>query len=127
MSIPEQLQYTKDHEWLKVEGKTATVGITHFAQSELGDIVFADIPAVGKAVEKGQSLCVVESTKAASDVYAPVSGKVVAVNEALKNSPELINRDPYGQGWIAKIEVTKDSDLHVLLSAGQYQDLLAGK
>jgi glycine cleavage system H protein len=98
--------YTKTHEWLVVDGKTVTVGITDFAQSQLGDVVFLELPNPGRKLEAGETFGVVESVKAASDLYAPVSGRVVAVNEKLAGKPELINSDPYGDGWILKLETT---------------------
>lgn len=124
MSIPEELRYTKDHEWVKVEGSTAVVGITHFAQGELGDIVFVDLPAVGKEIAKGQTLCVVESTKAASDVYAPVSGKVTEVNSGLAATPELLNKEPYAGGWMVKLEVSQNGELAGLLTPAQYKGVI---
>src|SRR5260221_6142476 len=98
-------RYTKSHEWLSVDGKTATVGITDFAQSQLGDVVFLELPAVGRKLAAGESFGVVESVKAASDLYSPVSGRIAAVNEKLAAHPELINSDPYGEGWILKVEL----------------------
>lgn len=125
MSVPKDRKYTKDHEWVKVEGDTAVVGITEFAQSELGELVFAELPELGKVAKKGEPLCVVESTKAASDVYAPVSGTVREANGALSSSPDAINKDPYGAGWMVKLSGI--SDQAGLLSAEEYDALLAGK
>ena len=117
-------KYTKDHEWIVLNAGKATVGITHFAQSELGDLVFVDLPAIGKEIAKGATLCVVESTKAASDVYAPVGGKVIEVNNELSSKPELINQDPYNQGWIAKLENVKEEDLSGLMNEAEYKKLI---
>ena len=101
-------RYTKTHEWVTVDGKEATIGITDFAQSQLGDVVFLELPATGRKLGKGETFGVVESVKAASDLYAPVPGRIVAVNDKLSSKPELINSDPYGDGWIMKVEVTGD-------------------
>ena len=108
-NIPDGLKYTKEHEWVKVNGDTATVGITDHAQDALTDIVFVELPDKGKEVEKGKNMCNVESVKSVSDVFSPVSGEVVEVNEKLKDNPETINQDCYGEGWIAKIKI-KDKD-----------------
>ena len=127
MNIPEGLKFTKDHEWVKIEGAVATVGITEFAQSELGDIVFAELPAVGKNVTKGATLTVVESTKAASDVYAPIGGTVKSVNAKLKDNPQLINQSPYGDGWLVTLEKFSAAELDSLMTAAQYKELVAKK
>ena len=121
MSVPEELQYTRSHEWVRTEGETATVGITDHAQDELGDIVFVELPEVGATFDAGDSFGTVESVKAVSDLYAPVGGEVVEVNEALNDSPEKINEDPYGEGWIIKLRV---SDEGSLLSASDYEQFL---
>lgn len=120
MNIPANLKYTEDHEWVKIEGKRATIGLTDFAQKELGDIVYVELPGVDDETEAGESFCSVESTKAASDVYAPVAGRVVEVNGALEDQPELINEDPYGKGWVAVIEFSDDATLDGLLDATAY-------
>ena len=122
MSIPEELQYTRSHEWVRTEGDTATVGITDPAQDELGDIVFIELPEQGATLEAGDSFGTVESVKAVSDLYTPVGGEVVEVNEALDSSPEKINEDPCGEGWIVKLRVS-DEDAG-LLSASDYEQLL---
>jgi glycine cleavage system H protein len=122
--LPRELKYTKEHEWIKVEGDRVTVGITDFAQSELGDVVFIDLPAIGQKVESGATLATVESVKAVSDIYAPVSGEVVAVNEDLEHSPEFVNQDSYGKGWIAILELTGDKKVMGLLTADEYQALI---
>lgn len=121
--FPEHLRYTKDHEWLAVEedGKVR-VGITSYAQQELGDVVYVDLPKEGDEVEAGQSFAVVESVKAVSDIYAPVGGRVVAVNAALEDNPELINEEPYGAGWIAVIEVADASEIEATLTADEYKE-----
>ena len=121
MSVPEELQYTRSHEWVRTEGDTATIGITDYAQDELGDIVFVELPEVGATFDAGDSFGTVESVKAVSDLYAPVGGEVVEVNQALDDSPEKINEDPYGEGWIVKLSVSDEGDL---LSASDYEQLL---
>lgn len=121
MSVPEELQYTRSHEWVRTEGDTATIGITDHAQDELGDIVFVELPETGATFDAGNSFGTVESVKAVSDLYAPVGGEVVEVNEALSESPEKINEDPYGEGWIVKIQVSGEADL---LSASDYEQFL---
>ncbi|MBL7833018.1 MAG: glycine cleavage system protein GcvH [Cyclobacteriaceae bacterium] len=122
MNIPAGLQYTKDHEWVKIEGKTATVGITDFAQGELGDIVYVDISSVGQTIEHGQVFGTVEAVKTVSDLYMPVTGKVLEVNSALDKNPEKVNEDAYGTGWMIKIEITGGTD--GLLTADQYKELI---
>ena len=126
MSVPEELRYSSDHEWVSVSGTRARVGITDYAQDALGDVVYVQVPTVGTSVAAGDSFGEVESTKSVSDVYAPVSGTVVAVNEALSDSPETINQDPYGAGWLCEIELTDASELEALLDADAYQALLEG-
>ena len=122
MNIPEGLKYTKDHEWVKIDGKTAIIGITDFAQSELGDIVYIDINTVGQEVGEHEIFGTVEAVKTVSDLYMPVSGKVLEVNALLDSSPEKVNEDPYGEGWMIKVEVDGSSDS--LLSAAQYKALI---
>jgi len=121
LSIPEDLKYTKSHEWVRVEDGTATVGITEHAQDELGDVVFVELPETGATLEAGDSFGAVESVKAVSDLYAPVGGEVVEVNEALNDAPEKINEDPYGDGWILKLSIAEEPNL---LSAEDYQKVL---
>lgn len=119
---PDDLRYSKDHEWVRVEeGNLARVGITSYAQDELGDVVFVDLPQVGDEVDAGQGFATVESVKAVSDIYAPVSGKIVEVNEALTDNPELINESPYEKGWIAVIEMSSPEELDDLLDAEAYE------
>ncbi len=121
MSVPGDLQYTKSHEWVRVEDGVATVGITDHAQDELGDVVFVELPEQGATLAPGDSFGAVESVKAVSDLYAPVGGEVVEVNGALEDSPEKINEDPYGEGWILKLQISDEGDL---LSAADYEKLL---
>lgn len=122
MNIPAGLKYTKDHEWVKIEGNTATIGITDFAQGELGDIVYVDITTTGQTIEHGQIFGTVEAVKTVSDLYMPVSGKVLEVNPALDKNPEKVNEDAYGTGWMIKIEVT--GSINNLLTADQYKELI---
>ena len=122
MSIPEGLKYTKDHEWVKMEGKTATIGITDFAQGELGDIVYVDISSVGQEIEEHGIFGTVEAVKTVSDLFMPVTGKVLEVNPILDGSPEKVNEDPYGDGWMIKVEVKGSGD--GLLTAAQYKELI---
>lgn len=122
MNIPEGLKYTKDHEWVKIEGKTATVGITDFAQGELGDIVYVDINTVGQEVAEHEIFGTVEAVKTVSDLYMPVSGKVLEINPALEGNPEKVNDDPYGDGWMIRVEMTGDGG--TLLTPEQYKELI---
>ena len=121
MNIPEDLQYTKSHEWVRTEGDTATIGITDHAQDELGDVVFVELPEEGDTFDAGESFGTVESVKAVSDLYAPVGGEVVEVNSALENAPENINEDPYGEGWIVKLRTNGEADL---LSPEEYEKVV---
>ena len=121
MSVPEELQYTRSHEWVRREGETATVGITDHAQDELGDVVFVELPEVGATFDAGEAFGAVESVKAVSDLYAPVGGEVLEVNGALEDAPEKINEDPYGDGWILKLRAGGEGDL---LSAQEYEQFL---
>jgi glycine cleavage system H protein len=122
LSVPEELQYTRSHEWVLTEGDTATIGITDHAQDELGDVVFVELPEVGATFDAGDSFGTVESVKAVSDLYTPVGGEVVEVNEALNDSPEKINEDPYGEGWIVKLNVSDEGS--GLLSASDYEQFV---
>ncbi|MGX1787714.1 glycine cleavage system protein GcvH [Bosea sp. NPDC055332] len=117
-----ETRYTKDHEYIRIEGDTGTVGITDYAQGQLGDVVFVELPTVGKALSKGGEAAVVESVKAASEVYAPVSGEVVAVNSELEAAPGTVNEDPAGKGWFVKLKLANTSELDGLLSEAEYQD-----
>lgn len=125
MQIPENLLYTENHEWVLVEGDTATVGITDYAQGELGDIVFVEFPAVGDAVSQGTTCTTLEAVKTVADVYAPVSGEVVEINADLESDPQLINQDVYGSGWILKIKMSDASEKDSLLTPDKYESLLA--
>ncbi len=125
MEFPEDLKYTKEHEWVLVEGKVATVGITDYAQEQLGDVVYVELPAVGDKVSKEDAFGVVESVKAVSDIYAPLSGKVMEVNDDLPDNPAMINEDPYGDGWLIKIEISDEEELEDLLSVAEYQEYTA--
>jgi glycine cleavage system H protein len=120
MGYPDDLRYSKEHEWVRADGGTATIGITSFAADELGDIVFIELPEVGGQLTQFGTFGVVESVKAVSDLYAPVSGSVVEVNEALREAPELLNSDPFGEGWIAKVELGDPSELDALMDAEAY-------
>ncbi|MBG37571.1 MAG: glycine cleavage system protein H [Flavobacteriales bacterium] len=124
MSYPNDLKYTKDHEWLRVEGNVAFVGITHFAQSELGDIVFIDVDTEGESLEKEEVFGSVEAVKTVSDLFMPINGEVLEFNEKLEDNPELINSDPYGEGWIIKVSLNDDSDMGDLMSSDDYQELV---
>ncbi|MFM7095024.1 MAG: glycine cleavage system protein GcvH [Actinomycetota bacterium] len=123
MQVPADLAYSSDHEWIRRSGGTVRIGVTDYAQDALGDVVFVQVPSVGTSVAKGQSFSEVESTKSVSDIYAPVSGKVTAVNDSLGNTPELVNSDPYGEGWICEIEMSNDAELGDLLDAAGYSAL----
>ena len=125
--VPEDLRYTKDHEWIRVEGDIGTVGITDHAQEELGDIVFVELPKVGAQLEQSASFGSVESVKAVSDVYSPASGQVTEINEALAEAPEKVNEDPYGQGWIMKLRLTDPQQVGKLMSAAEYTDYVGAE
>ncbi len=124
MVFPHDLKYTKDHEWIRVEGNIGTIGITEHAQSELGDIVYVDIPNPTATLKKGDSFGTIEAVKTVAEMYSPVSGKLVEVNNELNNAPETVNNDPYGAGWIAKIELSDPSELNELMDADAYQKYL---
>ena len=124
MNVPTNLKYTNDHEWVKVDGNVATVGITDFAQSELGDIVFVDIQTEGEELGKGEVFGAIEAVKTVADAFMPVSGKVVEVNADLEGAPETVNSDPYGAGWMIKIEMSNTAELAELLDAAQYQQII---
>lgn len=124
MNVPAELKYTKEHEWVKIEGKTATVGITDWAQSELGDIVFVELPEVGTEVAQMEAFGTIEAVKAVSELFSPVSGKVVETNGALEDDPMVINRDAYGDGWMMKVELSDTSQLEQLLDASGYSELI---
>ena len=124
MNIPDNLKYTKDHEWIKIDGDFALVGITDFAQGELGDIVFIEIETVGEHVVKGDVFGTIEAVKTVSDLFMPASGKVVQINENLNNSPELVNKDPFGDGWLIKVKLDDIKQLDELLNASEYKSLI---
>ena len=124
MSVPENLKYTKDHEWVKVEGKVATVGITEFAQGELGDIVYVDIDTEGEDLEKEDTFGTIEAVKTVSDLFMPISGKISEINGDLDENPELVNESPYEKGWMVKIEISDESELEDLMDASSYTDLI---
>ena len=125
MNAPTDLLYTSDHEWVSVVGNVATIGITDFAQSELGDIVFVEFPELSSTVEKGQSAGSIEAVKTVADLYMPISGTVIAVNENLDNNPEAVNDTPYGDGWMVKIEIANQDEISDLLTATAYDDLIS--
>lgn len=122
--IPQELKYTKEHEWARVQGNTAVIGVTAHAQEALGDVVYVELPKVGSTLTAGKQFGVIESTKAVSELYAPLTGKVVKVNDALTNKPDTVNSDPYGDGWIVEVELSDTNQLAGLLSADAYADLL---
>lgn len=124
MNIPSELKYTKDHEWVRVEGDVAVIGITEFAQSELGDIVFVEIETVGETLAQEEVFGSVEAVKTVSDLFMPISGEILEFNEALEGSPELVNSDPYGEGWMIKVKMSDSSELEALLDAEGYKELV---
>ena len=124
MNLPEELKYTKEHEWLRIEGDIAFIGITEFAQGELGDIVFVDVDTNGEDLDKEEVFGSIEAVKTVSDLFMPVSGKVISFNEQLEQEPELINSDPYGNGWIIKISISDVTDFESLLNSASYKDLV---
>jgi len=125
MNVPNDLLYTSDHEWVSVVGNVATIGITDFAQGELGDIVFVEFPELNSTVEKGQSAGSIEAVKTVADLYMPISGTVIAVNENLDNNPEAVNDTPYGDGWMVKVEIANQDEISDLLTATAYDDLIS--
>jgi glycine cleavage system H protein len=125
MKIPQDLKYTRDHEWVKIEGNLVKVGITDFAQHELGDIVFVELPELEEEFAEGDAFAVLESVKAAADVYAPLAGVVVEINEELEDDPSLVNSDPYGNGWLAVFELDEDAEIAGLMDAAEYQQFAA--
>ncbi len=125
MNVPEELRYTREHEWVKMGDGKAVIGITDHAQEELGDITFVELPVPGKAVSKGDDVAVIESVKAASDIYAPVSGTVTKVNDALEDAPETVNQSAYVDGWICEIELSEMSEYEELMDAGAYKEFIA--
>jgi len=124
MNVPGNLKYTNNHEWTWVVGDVATIGITEYAAGELGDVVYVELPSVGDTAVKGDSICTIEAVKTVADIYSPVSGEVVEVNEALADTSELVNKDPYGEGWIVKIKLSDPAELDDLLSSEDYKKLV---
>lgn len=124
MNIPVELKYTKDHEWIRIEGDIATIGITDFAQSELGDIVFVEVETEGETIEKEEVFGSVEAVKTVSDLFMPINGEILEFNKALEDAPEVVNQDPYNEGWMIKVKIADMSDVGDLLSADQYQELV---
>ena len=125
MKTPTELKYSHNHEWVRIEGNRARVGITDYAQSQLGDVVFVELPEADNMIAVGAGFSVVESVKAVSDVYAPIGGVIVSVNEALSDTPELMNEDPYGEGWLVVIEIAHQEDLEALLNSDEYEKMIA--
>ena len=125
MKVPEELKYTEEHEWVKVEGDIAIVGITDFAQNELSDIVYVELPEVGKNIKKGDVIATVEAVKTVADVYSPVSGEIIEVNEKLKDEPSIINNDPYGEGWMIKVKLSNPTEVDDLMNADQYKEKIS--
>ena len=126
MNVPDQLRYSSDHEWLSRDGSRVRIGITDYAQDSLGDVVFVQLPAIGESFSAGDTIGEVESTKSVSDIYAPVAGSVIAVNDALADSPQLLNEDPYGEGWMIELELTDASQVDGMLDAAAYGGLIEG-
>jgi len=126
MNFPQNLKYTKDHEWILLKGDTGIIGITEFAQNELGDIVFIEVETVGESLGKEEAFGTIEAVKTVSDMFMPVTGEVLEYNESLNDNPELVNKDPYGEGWIVKIKISDPSELDDLLDSGQYRQLVEG-
>jgi glycine cleavage system H protein len=125
MNVPQNLKYTKDHEWLRVEGDDAFVGVSDFAQTQLGDVVFIEVETVGETINKGDSFGTIEAVKTVSDIFMPVSGEVLEFNSKLEENPEIVNKNPYGEGWIIKISIKNKSEIAELLSADVYSKLIA--
>ena len=126
MNIPQELKYTKDHEWVKIDGDVATVGVTDFAQGELGDIVYVEVETLGETLEREEVFGTVEAVKTVSDLFLPLAGEIVEFNDSLEDSPETVNSDPYGEGWMIKIKISDESQISGLLSPEEYKDLIGG-
>ena len=124
MNIPKELKYTEEHEWIRIDGNTATIGITDFAQGELGDIVYIDIDSIGNDLDGNEIFGTVEAVKTVSDLFMPIKGKVLEINSDIESTPEVVNEDPYGKGWIIKIEIPEDQDISNLLSDEEYRNLI---
>ncbi len=123
MNIPEELKYTTEHEWVRIDGNVATIGVTDYAQAELSDITFFELPEIGRKVEQKEEIGVIETSKAVSEIYSPLTGTITEINTALDDEPETLNSDPYGAGWLVKIEISDKSELEQLLSADDYQEI----
>ena len=126
MNVPQELKYTKDHEWVRIEGDVATVGVTDFAQGELGDIVYVEVETVGETLEKEEVFGTVEAVKTVSDLFSPLSGEIIEFNETLEDTPEKVNSDPYGAGWMVKIRISDQDQVSDLLSASAYKEIIGG-
>lgn len=126
MNVPQELKYTKDHEWVRIEGDVATVGVTDFAQGELGDIVYVEVETVGETLEKEEVFGTVEAVKTVSDLFSPLSGEIIEFNESLEDTPEKVNSDPYGDGWMVKIRISDQDQISDLLSASEYKEIIGG-
>ncbi|MEP6259996.1 MAG: glycine cleavage system protein GcvH [Gillisia sp.] len=126
MNVPKELKYTKDHEWVRIEGDVATVGVTDFAQGELGDIVYVEVETVGETLEKEEVFGTVEAVKTVSDLFSPLSGEIIEFNESLEDTPEKVNSDPYGDGWMVKIRISDQDQVSDLLSASEYKEIIGG-
>ena len=125
MNVPEELKYTSDHEWVKVEGDLVTIGITDYAQGELGDVVFVELPETGTEISRGESFGTIEAVKAVADLFSPVSGEIVELNEALEDTPETVNQDPYDAGWMVKVKLSNSSELDELMDAATYEQQIS--
>lgn len=126
MNIPQELKYTKDHEWVKIDGDVATVGVTDFAQGELGDIVYVEVETVGETLDREEVFGTVEAVKTVSDLFSPLSGEILEFNESLEDTPEKVNSDPYGEGWMVKIQISNQDEVDDLLSAEEYKEVIGG-
>lgn len=126
MNIPQELKYTKDHEWVKIDGDVATIGVTDFAQGELGDIVYVEVETLGETLEREEVFGTVEAVKTVSDLFLPLAGEITEFNESLENSPEKVNSDPYGEGWMIKVKISDKTQISDLLSPEEYKDLIGG-
>ncbi len=126
MNIPQELKYTKDHEWVKIDGNVATIGVTDFAQGELGDIVYVEVETVGETMEREEVFGTVEAVKTVSDLFLPLAGEIIEFNESLEDTPEKVNTDPYGDGWMVKIQITDEDEIAGLMSAEEYKELIGG-
>ncbi len=126
MNIPQELKYTKDHEWVRIDGDIATVGVTDFAQGELGDIVYVEVETVGETLDREEVFGTVEAVKTVSDLFSPLSGEIVEFNDSLESTPEKVNSDPYGEGWMVKIKFTNENEISELLSAEDYEEVIGG-